>query len=324
MADQQTGVVKFKNISEKVLARVNELQTTRGLLLPDNYAAGNALISAQLILNGTLDRNKKPVLEACTEASVAQALMDMVIQGLSPAKKQCYFIAYGTQLTMIRSYHGAKAVCMRANPEIKDIRAQVIYEGDQFEETITNGLRAFKHKSEFGNIDDNKIKGAYAVAVDHSDNVIYAEAMTFDQIKQNWKKSKVAPVLAGGKLKADTTHAEFPGEMSKRTVVNRLAKLILNVSDDSDLVLHESVRRTDEAEFSTSDAIEAEANTAEVVDFEEEVTAVDADAPAADEETGEIKQPEPAPIKQKKTAPKAEKSEAADPTPAGGQTKAPF
>ena len=188
MAPTKNEVTKHEQIQDQVLNRIIQLQEERGLALPANYNPTNALISARLILNQTLDKFKKPVLETCTPVSVAQALMEMVIQGLSPAKKQCYFIAYGTQLTMMRSYHGAKAVCLRVNPELKDIRAQVIYDGDKFTETIKNGLRTFEHESAFGNMDDRKIIGAYAVAVDHEETVVYAESMTFEQIKKNWKK----------------------------------------------------------------------------------------------------------------------------------------
>ena len=292
--------------------RINQLQQERGLALPANYNPTNALISARLILNQTLDKTKLPVLEVCTQTSVAQALMEMVIQGLSPAKKQCYFIAYGTQLTMMRSYHGAKAVCLRVNPELKDIRAQVIYEGDKFTETIKNGLRTFEHESAFGNIDDRKILGAYSVAVDHEETVVYAESMTFEQIKKNWKKSKQGVFDSKGNLITESiekagkdgkkykvdppVHGLFPGEMCKRTVVNRLAKLILNTSDDADLVLHESIKRTDEAEYDTSHEIESQANAGEVVDIEE----LDTDAPPADEETGEIIPP---PQEKSKTKP---------------------
>jgi len=287
MAPTKNEVTKHEQIQEIVLNRINQLQQERGLALPANYNPTNALISARLILNQTLDKNKRPVLETCTQTSVAQALMEMVIQGLSPAKKQCYFVAYGTQLTMMRSYHGAKAVCLRVNPELKDIRAQVIYEGDKFTETIKNGLRTFEHESAFGNIDDRKILGAYAVAVDHEETVVYAESMTFEQIKKNWKKSKQGVFDSKGGLNPGTVHADFPGEMCKRTVVNRLAKLILNTSDDADLVLHESIKRTDEAEYNTSHEIESQANAGEVVDIE----IGDTDAPPADEETGEILPP---------------------------------
>jgi recombination protein RecT len=38
------------------------------------------------------------VLQACTRDSIANALLDMAVQGLNPAKKQGYFIAYGKQL----------------------------------------------------------------------------------------------------------------------------------------------------------------------------------------------------------------------------------
>ncbi len=66
--------------------------------------------SAWLILQAAVDKDKKPVLEVCSKNSIANALLDMVVQGLNPAKKQCYFIAYGNGLACQRSYFGTMAV----------------------------------------------------------------------------------------------------------------------------------------------------------------------------------------------------------------------
>jgi recombination protein RecT len=59
--------------------------------MPANYSYSNALKSAYLILSETVDREKKPVLQRCSQASIINTLLDMTIQGLSSAKKQCYF-----------------------------------------------------------------------------------------------------------------------------------------------------------------------------------------------------------------------------------------
>ena len=57
------------------------------LNLPANYSVGNAITSAWLILQNTFDKEKRPVLTSCTKESVANALLDMAIMGLNPAKK---------------------------------------------------------------------------------------------------------------------------------------------------------------------------------------------------------------------------------------------
>src|SRR5674536_295802 len=115
-----------KNVTDKVLIRVKDLEKTNDINFPVNYSYSNALKSAWLMLNETVDRDKKPVLQTCTESSIMNVLLDMTIQGLSPAKKQCYFIAYGKKLTLSRSYMGTVAVVKRLKG-VKDVKAYVIY-----------------------------------------------------------------------------------------------------------------------------------------------------------------------------------------------------
>lgn len=64
-------------------------------------------------------------MEVCSRESIANSLLDMVVQGLSPAKTQCYFIVYGNQLQLNRSYFGTQAVLKRLT-NVKDIWANVI------------------------------------------------------------------------------------------------------------------------------------------------------------------------------------------------------
>ncbi len=56
----------------------------------------------------------------------------MVIQGLSPAKKQCYFIKYGNKVQLMRSYFGTMAVLDRVTGGA-DITSVVVRQGDEFE-----------------------------------------------------------------------------------------------------------------------------------------------------------------------------------------------
>ena len=98
MENKQIATVQEKNITDNVLGRVKELEATGNIMLPKNYNPGNALKSAFLILSETVDKDKKPVLQSCSQVSICNALLDMCLQGLSPVKKQCYFIAYGGNL----------------------------------------------------------------------------------------------------------------------------------------------------------------------------------------------------------------------------------
>ena len=65
-----------------------------GYRFPADYNPTNALMGAYLIMKETTDK-WKCILESCSQASIANSLMDMCTLGLNASKKQGYFIAYG-------------------------------------------------------------------------------------------------------------------------------------------------------------------------------------------------------------------------------------
>lgn len=267
MADKNQVAVIEKNISDSVLARVKELESNNQIHFPQNYSYQNALKSAQLILQETVDRDKKPVLLSCSKESIANALFDMVIQGLSPAKKQCYFIAYGGKLQLQRSYFGTTAV-MKRLAGVKDVFSNVIYEKDDFAYEIdldTGTKRIVKHEQSFENIDPAAIKGAYAVIV-KQDGTKYVEVMNMKQIRAAWNQ---------GQTKGSSgAHTNFSDQMAMKSVINRAAKMFINTSDDSDLLI-EAFQQSDEEErpllgTAAKEQITHNAN-AETIGFESEV-----------------------------------------------------
>jgi recombination protein RecT len=260
-----------RNITDGVLSRVQQLSAKGDLVIPKNYSAENALKSAWLILQGVLDKNSKPALEVCTKDSIANTLMDMVVQGLNPVKKQCYFVVYGTKLTLMRSYMGTAAVTKRLKG-IKEVYANIIYENDgfEFELDLETGLkRITKLKQCFENIDPAKIKGAYAVVV-KDDGKNYIEVMNFNQIKMAWSKSKT-----GGQV-----HKDFAEEMAKKSVINRACKMVINTSDDSDLLLETFDRTDDEKAYEERDLVNnVEYEVKEEIKEKANSKAVDIEAP---------------------------------------------
>ncbi len=136
----ELAIVK-KDIVDVISKKVNEFISRGELHLPANYSPENAMKSAWLILQSTVDRDKKPVLQSCTKDSIANSLLDMVVQGLNPAKKQGYFIAYGNQLVFQRSYFGTQAIAKQVDDTIQEIFAEVVYEGDVFKYKINRGKK---------------------------------------------------------------------------------------------------------------------------------------------------------------------------------------
>jgi len=264
-----------KDTVDVVTSKIAEFKNTGEIKFSENYCPENALKSAWLMLQGIETKDKKKALEVCSKDSIANTLLDMVVQGLSPAKKQCYFIPYGNRLQLQRSYFGTLAVTKRLK-EVKDIRSQVIFEDDELEITIVDGSRKItKHVQKLQNIDTGKIIGAYTIIV-KTDGTIYTEIMSMAQIMESWKQSKMYPIN-GDKLKADSVHGKFTDQMCLKTVINRACKNFANTSDDSD-VLIESFNRATENEYKVekdvkrdiSQEIEENANKEEI-DFAEEM-----------------------------------------------------
>lgn len=247
--------------------RVAQLHQAGQLDLPEDYSASNALRSAFLVLQSVIDMQKRPALEVCTPASITNALLDMVIQGLTPARQQGYFIVYGQQLAFQRSYFGDMALAKRLDSRIADIVAEVVYQGDEFEFELVRGKKKVtKHKQTLDSL-TGQIRGAYCTVLDHEGNEISTVIMSWSEILRSWKKSPMKPFQDNGQLKANSTHASHPEEMAKRTVVRKACKPIINSGADGHL--RQSVTRSEQvqAEQEAFTEIQAQAN-GEYIDLE--------------------------------------------------------
>lgn len=231
MATNQAPMVIQKDITDTVAKRINEMESD-GLALPASYSSANALKSAFFAMTNSSNGN---LLEKCSKESIANSLLDMVIQGLSPAKTQCYFVPYGNNLKMTRSYFGTQAVLKRLSG-VKDIWANIIFKGDDFVIAIEKGKEILlKHDTKFENR-DNEIIGVYAI-IEKEDGDQVLTTMTKKEIDASWSQAKTTNV-----------QKKFPQEMAKRTVINRAAKAFINTSDDSDLLI-EAINNTTENEY---------------------------------------------------------------------------
>ena len=223
---KEMGLVIPKNFGDVVLNTIQQYTSNDGLTLFDDYNLGNALKGATLALQQTTDKNGVPLIQCCTKESIAQSLLEMVIQGLDVTAKQCYFIVRGNKLTMMRSYFGSVRTLKRL-PEIKDIWATVVYKGDVFETGIEKGRDiVLKHETSFENR-DNEIIGGYAVIEKTDGEQIYT-VMTKKEIDASWNKSSSS---------AKQVHKEFPQELTKRTLINRACKMYINTEINNDILV---------------------------------------------------------------------------------------
>lgn len=237
-----------------------------GMAFPKDYNVMNSLTGAYLIMKETTDKSGKCILESCSQASIANSLMDMCTLGLNASKKQGYFISYGGKCQFQKSYFGNITLARRNG--LKKINAEIIYEGDTFKYHIEKGRKVIDvHEQDFMNIDNDKLIGAYAVAImdDGSEEV---EIMNINQLKKAWNQR-----TGGLKEDASSTHMKFKDQMAKKTVINRLCKIIGNTSTDGNISeISDRLDEVADSDFVAEDVayeIEQNANTVDFVESEE-------------------------------------------------------
>lgn len=237
-AAQQNALALVKrDVVDVVQSRVESMIEKGELSMPPGFAVGNAVTSWWLKLQATKDRDKRPALEVCTRDSIANATLDMLVQGLNAAKSQCYPIVFGDQLVCMRGFIGSIAVVKYIYGQGTRVWSEAVYEGDELEYTIARGRKIVtKHTQTMENVNTGKIVAAYAIVEPEKEGVEPAcEIMTMAKIERAWQQ---------GQTKGNSpAHQGFPDEMARKTVINRACKLLISTADDSHLVAHHAKRQ---------------------------------------------------------------------------------
>jgi recombination protein RecT len=219
--EKSVEIIK-RDISTQVLAKIEVFRNAGALRIPKDYSPENALKAAYLIL--TDPRNN--LFEKCTKESIANALLKMVVWGLSPLKKQCDFIPYADKLDCSIEYTGNILLAKRYG-NLKSIVANAVFKGDVFEFEVnpaTGRKCIIKHEQTLATIGGKELLGAYAV-YELNDGIVNVEVMNIDQIKSAWNQ---------GATKGNSpAHRNFPDQMAIKTVINRACKLLVRASDDN-------------------------------------------------------------------------------------------
>lgn len=288
-AMQSKAIATMKDeLANGVLRRIEELQASGGLVVPKEYAVTNQMNLAWLRISEMtveVDGRQRPVLEVVTKASVANSLLDMVLQGMDIQKKQGYFIVVTNkaqqqkELTFWRSYFGDEKLARGQG--MTKCRSVIVYEGDEFEYVYTEDgeTKITKHIPNLTRINKDKIVAAYAV-VTMADGTRSVTLKTMQQIRQAWQQ---------GATKGNSpAHRNFTDDMAARTVERAALKHLINSSTDAWLLSEEEKERR---MIDPGTATPAGANVEEVK-FEE----VTAPAIAVQSEThGETMPPTPVP-----------------------------
>ena len=313
-ATQSKAIAAMKDeLANGVLRRIEELQANGGLIVPKDYAVTNQMNLAWLRISEMVvdDGNggQRPVVEVVTKASIANSLLDMVLQGMDIQKKQGYFIVVNNkatrqkELTFWRSYFGDEKLA-RAQGLTK-CRSIIVYEGDEFEYVYTEDgeTRITKHVPNLSRINKDKIVAAYAV-VTMADGTRSVTLKTMQQIRQAWQQ---------GATKGNSpAHRNFTDDMAARTVERAALKHVINSSDDAWLFSEEDKERRMINEGAAA-AAPTGANV-EDVKFEEVGTASIAEQSETPRETMPPT-PAPTPIPRQDAPESAARTEAAEDDP---------
>lgn len=289
MAEQQkslTPTQKLNNTTLAVQEQVTNLCNEGKLNLPANYSAGNALKQFQLKVQ---DDEK---LMACTQASLAKAMLDMCVLGLNISKAQCYCIPFGNKAQLSVSYLGKVAIAKRIDHTIETITGRVVKDGEDFDFDDTDDGYSIikKHKRTIASMKSKTIEAAYATIVYNDGKPNKSLIMTFERIKESWKMSPAKPIDNEGNVKAGSTHDKFMDDMAVKTVIAAICKPIISTSSDADLFGSTVQSVTLEENKAQADAEAKEKmGSGDVVDVDfNEVDEKEIDETKIDLETGEF------------------------------------
>lgn len=159
--------------------------------------------------------NEHPELTKYNPAMLKAGLLKGAYLGLDFYSKECYLVPFGNQLQFSIDYRGAKKLCKRFSIRpVKDIGAQVVREGDDFQMDVVDGQTTFTFKPKPFN--NGNIIGAFAFVI-YADGGVSVEQMSKAEIDVTRGKSRAKNAMAW---------TDFYSEMAKKTVIHRLCKHI--------------------------------------------------------------------------------------------------
>lgn len=160
---------------------------------------------------------RTPKLADCTPASLMKCLLDLSAMGLEPDGRRAHLIPYGTEATLIVDYKGLVELIRRSG-DVVSIRAETVCEKDEFSWTNGEVTHAVNWREDRG-----QVQAVYAEAVMKSGEKQTA-VMTLKEVEAIRDRSQ-GYQYAKKNNKQHPWLSDFP-EMSKKTVVRRLSKML--------------------------------------------------------------------------------------------------
>lgn len=186
--------------------------------------------------------NESPQLTRAAKAN-PESLYNSVLQAaesglsLNPQWQEGYFVPYNMKVdgkevptvTFSPMYRGKKKLLI-AKGIVKNITVQLVYEGEQFDEDIVNGVHTISHKpNSFGRENHDKIVGGYAIITLNDGSLQYV--VKGRDYFERCKKASMAKM--GGKV--SPAWREWFDQMCKKCLINaadsEIPKIGVNADD---------------------------------------------------------------------------------------------
>jgi recombination protein RecT len=206
----------WNNLSPK--ERSNNLRAVLNRMIPDFETALQKRIDPNVLIYAVLNSaNKNPKILGCSRESILRSAIYLAQIQLMPdtPDQHAHLVPFGGECTVIVNYQGYIELAHRSE-RVKTIHAQLVYENDEFEETLGTERKLYHKRLLDG--DRGKIIGAYAVAelINGAMEWTYMPFAELEKIK-NTSKSATKPGSAW---------QTWPTEMHKKAPVRRLHKFI--------------------------------------------------------------------------------------------------
>ena len=226
MADLATIEKSAVKLAQDTSDWINKNIRDNKITVPEGYNVSNEITMALMMIAQTNDKDGRPALESCSRESIMTQLRLMAQNGLSMAQKQCYPIVRKPKLCIDISYFGTISIIKRLMPGY-DVRANVIYKDDTYDYIWNEETQCYQVTNIKSSIEnrDKPIVGAYGTIFEKATGkVIFSEVMSWKEILTSWSHAKT-----------DKVQKEFPQEMAKRTLIQRMCKLFLNTEKMSNV-----------------------------------------------------------------------------------------
>ena len=226
MADLATIEKSAVKLAQDTSDWINKNIRDNKITVPEGYNVSNEITMALMMIAQTNDKDGRPALESCSRESIMTQLRLMAQNGLSMAQKQGYPIVRKPKLCIDISYFGTISIIKRLMPGY-DVRANVIYKDDTYDYIWNEETQCYQVTNIKSSIEnrDKPIVGAYGTIFEKATGkVIFSEVMSWKEILTSWSHAKT-----------DKVQKEFPQEMAKRTLIQRMCKLFLNTEKMSNV-----------------------------------------------------------------------------------------